>query len=160
MPPYLLIGIDTEPDDQWTLAGRERLACSNIYQLDRLHQAFRSAGARPTYFITHAVAADARSVEVLGPWAQRGEAEIGAHHHAWDTPPFGADDIRNLPYTMQLPTDRFEQQLTALTDRIAASFGSRPASYRSGRLGFAASHVAPLERLGYVVDSSVAPLSW
>lgn len=158
MPPYLLIGIDTEPDDQWTLAGRQRLACSNIHQLDRLHAAFRSAGARPTYFVTYAVAADARSVDLLGRWAQGGEAEIGAHHHAWDTPPFGPDDIRDLPYTMQLPAGRFEQQLAALTERIAASFGARPTSYRSGRLGLSAAHVAPLERRGYVVDSSVAPL--
>ena len=31
-------------------------------------------------------------------------------------------------------------------------------SYRSGRFGFDASHVAALEREGYLVESSVAPL--
>jgi hypothetical protein len=31
-------------------------------------------------------------------------------------------------------------------------------SYRSGRFGFSAAHVSSLERAGYLVDSSVAPL--
>jgi hypothetical protein len=36
--------------------------------------------------------------------------------------------------------------------------GERPVSYRSGRFGFSAAHVAALEQLGYLVESSVAPL--
>ena len=31
-------------------------------------------------------------------------------------------------------------------------------SYRSGRFGFTAAHVSALERFGYLVESSVAPL--
>jgi hypothetical protein len=57
-----------------------------------------------------------------------------------------------------LPLRQFEQQLEALTSTIEAAVGTRPVSYRSGRYGFDASHVAALERLGYQVDSSVAPL--
>jgi hypothetical protein len=34
----------------------------------------------------------------------------------------------------------------------------RPVSYRSGRFGFSASHVAALEEQGYLIESSVAPL--
>jgi hypothetical protein len=34
----------------------------------------------------------------------------------------------------------------------------KPVSYRSGRFGFSASHVSSLERAGYLVESSVAPL--
>jgi len=36
--------------------------------------------------------------------------------------------------------------------------GERPVSYRSGRFGFSPSHVPALEKLGYQVESSVAPL--
>ena len=36
--------------------------------------------------------------------------------------------------------------------------GQRPVSYRSGRFGFSADHVAALERARYLVESSVAPL--
>ena len=47
---------------------------------------------------------------------------------------------------------------TTLTDAIEAAVGARPVSYRSGRFGFSASHVSALERAGYLVESSIAPL--
>src|SRR5262249_19156710 len=57
-----------------------------------------------------------------------------------------------------LPLAQFEAQLRSLTDAIAGAVGVRPVSYRSGRFGFSAGHVAALEELGYLVESSVAPL--
>ena len=54
--------------------------------------------------------------------------------------------------------ERFEQQLAHLSGAIAASVGIRPVSYRSGRFGLCASHVTALERSGYHIDSTVAPL--
>jgi hypothetical protein len=55
-------------------------------------------------------------------------------------------------------TSQFENQLASLTAAIETAVGVRPVSYRSGRFGFSAGHVAGLERLGYLVESSVAPL--
>jgi hypothetical protein len=57
-----------------------------------------------------------------------------------------------------LPRVQFEAQLATLTDAVVGAVGRRPVSYRSGRFGFSADHVAGLERLGYLVESSVAPL--
>jgi hypothetical protein len=57
-----------------------------------------------------------------------------------------------------LPRTQFEAQLESLTTAITRAVGRRPVSYRSGRFGFAAEHVAALERGGYLVESSVAPL--
>jgi hypothetical protein len=57
-----------------------------------------------------------------------------------------------------LPREQFEAQLESLTRAVEAGTGVRPVSYRSGRFGFSAGHVAGLERLGYRVESSVAPL--
>ncbi len=53
---------------------------------------------------------------------------------------------------------QFDAQLESLTEAIASSVGVRPVSYRSGRFGFSAAHVSSLERAGYLVESSVAPL--
>ena len=53
---------------------------------------------------------------------------------------------------------QFDAQLSSLTSAIQAAVGVRPVSYRSGRFGFSATHVSSLERSGYLVDSSVAPL--
>jgi hypothetical protein len=155
---YLLVGIDTEGDNQWSAAARANQTFENIYALPTLHALFARHRVRPTYVITHPVAADARSAGVLGDLLAGGDCEVGAHHHAWETPPCTADDVRRHPYAMQLPLAQFERQLESLTETITAAVGRPPVSYRSGRFGFSAAHVPALERLGYVVESSVAPL--
>jgi peptidoglycan/xylan/chitin deacetylase (PgdA/CDA1 family) len=155
---HLLAGIDTEGDNQWDAAARANQRFENIYTLPRLHALFARHLVRPTYLITHPVATDPRSAEVLGTLLAGGDCEIGAHHHAWETPPCTAEDIRRHAYASTLPRERFERQLESLTGAITAAVGRRPVSYRSGRFGFSADHVAALERLGYQIESSVAPL--
>ena len=155
---HLLVGIDTEGDNQWDAAARADQRFENLYALPRLHALFARHGVRPTYLITHPVAKDRRAAEVLRGLLAGGDCEIGAHHHAWETPPCTADDIRRHAYAAMLPRPQFEAQLASLTDASTAAAGQRPVSYRSGRFGFSADHVAALEREGYVVESSVAPL--
>ena len=154
----LLVGIDTEGDNQWDAHARAHQQFENIYALPRLHALFARQGVRPTYVITYPVAKDDRSADVLRALLANGDCEVGAHHHAWETPPCSAEDIRRHPYASSLPRLQFENQLASLTDAIAAAVGARPVTYRSGRFGFSAEHVAGLERLGYLVESSVAPL--
>ncbi|HYN09485.1 MAG TPA: hypothetical protein VES67_19025 [Vicinamibacterales bacterium] len=156
--PALLVAIDTEGDNQWDAAARRDQRFENIYALGRLHAFFARHGVRPTYVITYPVARDARSGETLRSLVDRGDCEIGAHHHAWETPPFEPQDVERHPYALSLPLDRFDEQLASLTGAIEAAVGRRPVSYRSGRFGFSASHVSSLERAGYQVESSVAPL--
>jgi len=155
---FLLVGIDTEGDNQWDAAARANQRFENIYTLPVLHALFRRHGVRPTYVITHPVATDGRSAETLRTLMADGDCEVGAHHHAWETPPCSPEDVARHPYASALPLAQFEQQLTSLTSAIASAIGVRPVSYRSGRFGFSAAHVAALEREGYLVESSVAPL--
>ena len=154
----LLVGIDTEGDNQWDARARANQRFENIYALPRLHALFAKHGARPTYVITYPVAKDPRSAGVLRGLLAGGECEIGAHHHAWETPPCTDEDVRRHPYASALPRTQFEAQLGSLTAAIAEAVGTRPVSYRSGRFGFSAAHVAGLEGQGYLVESSVAPL--
>jgi peptidoglycan/xylan/chitin deacetylase (PgdA/CDA1 family) len=156
--PHLLVGIDTEGDNQWDAAARERQTFENIYALPKLHAIFEKHGVRPTYVVTWPVAIDERSRQVLRFLRLRGDCEIGAHHHAWETPPCSPEDARRHPYAKSLSLDQFEAQLAQLTAAIAQAVGELPVSYRSGRFGFDASHVTALERYGYLVESSVAPL--
>lgn len=155
---YLLAGIDTEGDNQWDPAARANQTFENIYALPRLHALFARHGARPTYVITYPVARDPRSAEVLRSLLNGGDCEIGAHHHAWETPPCTEEDVRRHPYAAWLPRQQFEQQVETLTDAIASAVGAQPVTYRSGRFGFSSDHVSALERAGYLVESSVAPL--
>jgi len=154
----LLVGIDTEGDNQWDPRARANQTFENIYALPRLHALFARHGVRPTYVITYPVARDAGSAEVLRALKRGGDCEIGAHHHAWETPPCTAEDVRRHPYAANLPLRQFEDQLAQLTAAIEEAVGERPVSYRSGRFGFSADHVAALERHGYLIESSVAPL--
>ena len=154
----LLVGIDTEGDNQWDARARANQTFENLYALPRLHEFFERHGVRPTYLITHPVASDPKSAEVLRSLLARGNAEVGAHHHAWETPPYTADDIARHAYALSLPLEQFDAQLAALTTAIEEGVGRRPVSYRSGRFGFSATHVSSLERHGYLVESSVAPL--
>jgi hypothetical protein len=155
---HLLVGIDTEGDNQWDAAARLHQRFENIYALPRLHDLFARHGVRPTYVITHPVASDRRSADVLGSLLARGDCEIGAHHHAWETPPCTEADVKRHPYASTLPRAQFEAQLESLTAAITGAIGRAPVSYRSGRFGFSSDHVAALERCGYLVESSVAPL--
>jgi peptidoglycan/xylan/chitin deacetylase (PgdA/CDA1 family) len=155
---HLLVGIDTEGDNQWAAEARRHPTFENIYALPRLHAHLARHGVRPTYFITYPVATDRRSADLLRGLLEQGGCEIGAHHHAWETPPASADDIDRHTYALDLSPDRFDQQLEALTNGIAQAVGRTPVSYRSGRFGFSASHVSSLERAGYLVESSIAPL--
>ena len=156
--PALLVAIDTEGDNQWDARARRHQTFDNIYALPRLHALFARHGVRPTYVITYPVARDPQSAAMLRTLLARGDCEVGAHHHAWETPPCDPADIDRHPYALSLPLDQFDAQLAALTAAITDAVGIAPVSYRSGRFGFSASHVSSLERAGYLVDSSVAPL--
>jgi hypothetical protein len=156
--PALLVGIDTEGDNQWDAAARRRQTFDNIYALGRLHDFFAAHDVRPTYLVTYPVANDVRSADVLAGLLARGDCEVGAHHHAWETPPFDDADVDRHPYASTLPMARFDAQLSALTEAIRTAVGAVPTSYRSGRFGFAASHVSSLEQRGYTAESSVTPL--
>jgi hypothetical protein len=155
---HLLVGIDTEGDNQWDAAARRDQRFENIYALPRLHALFARHGVRPTYVVTYPVVTDPRSGDVLRQLVEGGDCEIGAHHHAWETPPCSEEDVRRHPYASTLPRVQFDAQLGSLTAAITNAVGRAPVSYRSGRFGFSADHVAALERHGYLVESSVAPL--
>jgi peptidoglycan/xylan/chitin deacetylase (PgdA/CDA1 family) len=156
--PALLVAIDTEGDNQWSADARRHQTFRNTRELERLHDFFARHGVRTTYVVTHPVATDEPSAEVLRRLLARGDAEIGAHHHAWETPPCSAEDIVRHPYALSLPDDQFDAQLAALTQAITRAVGVAPVSYRSGRFGFSARHVSSLEQQGYRIDSSVTPL--
>ncbi len=156
--PALLVAIDTEGDNQWDAAARRHQTFANVHALGRLHEFFARYGIRPTYVITYPVARDPTSADVLRRLLARGDCEIGAHHHAWETPPFDPGDVERHPYALSLPLEQFDAQLSALTGVIRAAVGVAPVSYRSGRFGFSARHVSSLERQGYLIESSVAPL--
>ena len=117
MTPHLLVGIDTESDNQWDARSRAHPTFENLYALPKLHALFRHHGVRPTYVITYPVAKDPRSADVLRALRETGTCEIGAHHHAWETPPCTEEDLRRHLYALDLPIDQFTAQLAVADAR-------------------------------------------
>jgi hypothetical protein len=155
---YLLVGIDTECDRQRVLETPVRARFENISALPRLHALFQKHRVRPTYLLTHRVASDERSASVLRELRQGRDCEMGAYHHAWDTPPCQEGSLERRPFALQLPQAQFAAQVRSLTEAVTQAVREPPLSYRSGRFGLSVSHVVDLERAGYRVDSSVVPL--
>ena len=156
--PSVLVGIDTEADDQWSAGGRERLEVRNAERLPALQALLAGHGIRPTYVVTHEMATRPESASVLRAIARSGQAEIGAHLHPWSSPPFRPDDLRDHTYPHNLPPELLARQLRELTQTIHEHLGVRPTTYRAGRNGFHGGTLPVLEELGYTVDTSVDPL--
>jgi hypothetical protein len=157
-PPAVLVGIDTEADDQWSAEGRRRLSVRNALRLPALQALCDRFGIRPSYLVTHEMAAKKESADVLRGLARDGRCEIGAHLHPWTSPPFRPEDVAGHTYPHNLPVELLERQLTDLAALITQELGVRPTTYRAGRNGFDGGSLPILERLGFTVDTSVDPL--
>ena len=158
MSAALLVGVDTEADDQWSRAGRTANSVRNAERLPALQRLFEEHGARPTYLVTYEMATRPESQAILRELARAGQCEIGAHLHPWSSPPFRPEDLEGHTYPHNLPPELLERQLTELTQAIEQGLGVRPTTYRAGRNGFDHRSIPVLERLGYTVDTSVDPL--
>jgi len=157
-PAAVLMGVDTEADDQWSAEGRRRLSVRNAERLPALQSLCDAFGVRPCYLVTHEMASTAQSADVLRELARSGRCEIGAHLHPWTSPPFRPEDLQGHTYPHNLPVDLLERQLTELSALIERELGVRPTTYRAGRNGFDGASLPILERLGFTVDTSVDPL--
>lgn len=156
--PAVLVGIDTEADDQWSLEGRRRLRLGNVHRLPQLQMLFEEFAVRPTYLVTHEMATGEESAPILRDLRRGGRCEIGTHLHPWSSPPFRPEDLAAHTYPHRLPGELLDRQLTELTSAIETHLGVRPTTYRAGRNGFDGRTLPILERLAYTVDTSVDPL--
>ncbi len=153
-----LITIDTEADNQWARPYGQ--ATQNTLYIPRFQRLCERYGFKPTYLCSYEMVQSAEFRDTVGPYAEGGRAEIGAHLHSWSTPPFEAEEVdpaRFQAFASELSDGLFERKMATLTEAIRGSMRCRPRSYRAGRYGFHAPHVRILERLGYTVDCSVVP---
>jgi len=157
-----LITVDTEADDEWSRPPQPTY--EGVAALRRLQELCEENGARPTYLVTYDVAADPASRDTLLALQATGRCEIGAHLHAWRTPPFlhALDQLHDKhPYLHEYPPELRRAKLEQITSHLERCLGMRPRSYRGGRWSLDKVTVAHLKRLGYVVDTTVTPYaSW
>ncbi|MDE2582580.1 MAG: hypothetical protein KGL52_13175 [Rhodospirillales bacterium] len=161
MPPGRLVVsliVDAEEDFNWDrpVEGTAySTAC--MHAIGPLQEILGSYGLPPTYLLTYPVLEDDDAVRLLRREHERGRCALGVQMHPWVNPPFGTGADHRLSFPLNLPGAVEEAKIVRLAEKFAAVFGFAPRVFKAGRYGVGAQTVALLERLGFLIDTSVAP---
>lgn len=155
-----MISVDVEEDGLFSgQYPRTPPGVSNVAQLERLRFISQEFGFPLTLLTTYQVARDPAACRVLAHWREEHGAEIGAHLHSWNTPPF-----RDLPEpepvrSEKLPLNLLREKLRSLVTGLKEGLGVTPRSFRMGRFDWGPKVLALLPEFGLKVDSSMRPLT-
>lgn len=163
---YLVVTIDTEADSDIFWRKSNPLSFLSVTKgiPELLHPLFKRFGVRPTYLISPEVLEDFRCVNSL--LSLGGDYELGTHLHPEYIEPEKKYESYAGTSSSDFPCFDYEKdvefnKLRNLTNLFEEKTGKRPFSYRAGRFGADGDTIEALEKLGYLVDSSVTPnLSW
>ncbi len=161
MNRYFIITVDTEPDGQWDISAPE--TTENAKFIDRFQQLCNSYGFKPVYLTDYAMLSDSYFVGIMKEYSSCGCCEIGAHLHAWDTPPMTTLDYKkgNRPYLIEYPYYFMEEKIRSLSYRLRETFNTSITSHRAGRWAMNSDYARLLQKNGYTLDCSVTPhIDW
>jgi hypothetical protein len=153
----VVITIDVEEEGLFSgRYPRSGAGVSNVARLEKLEWLTQDYGLPLTLLTDHPVACDLDCVEILRHWKERLGAEIGAHLHPWNTPPFdnGFDPLDSS----SMPHDLIRAKLVSLKRAIAGGTGGTPVSFRMGRWDYSPAVAGALAEEGFLVDASIVPL--
>ncbi|MDR5708494.1 MAG: deacetylase [Armatimonadota bacterium] len=160
--PVFLITVDTEGDNLW--ARPREITTRSAEFLPRFQELCERYGLRPSYLVTYEMARSPAFREFGQDLVRRNAGEIGAHPHAWNTPPLyplTPDDLYHHPYLTEYPEPVMAEKIRVLTELLEDTFGVKMRSHRGGRWAFNGTYARMLVRHGYLVDCSVTPhVSW
>jgi len=161
MKSVLVVTIDVEPDcsPSWHYSNPLTFKGVDVGIGKILHPLFCKYGYIPTYLINNVVLEDKNSVDVLS--SLRNECELGTHlHPEFIAPEKEFDDYAGKKGSANCcfyPNDVEFQKISSITSLFSNQFGFNPTSFRAGRFSAGANTILSLERLGYLVDTSVTP---
>ncbi len=160
--PSFIITIDTEGDDLWSCP--RTITTRNSAYLPRFQSLCERHGLAPTWLVNWEMARCPVFLEFARDVQRRATGEIGAHLHAWNSPPIVPltdDDYRHQPYLVEYPDHVLREKLRVLDGELRDSFASRIRSHRAGRWAMDGRYARALVELGYDIDCSVTPhVSW
>lgn len=154
----LAVSIDVEEEGLFSShyeAGE--VTAENVRHLEAVDPVFREFGIRPTLMAAYQVMRHSEYQELLATLRERWDGELGAHLHPWNTPP-----LKPLPFPEPVPSELMpEELLAAKMDTLLETFrgaGHTPMSFRMGRFNIGPKMLSILERTGFRVDGSIAPM--
>jgi len=155
----LIISVDVEEEGLFSGEyARIPPGVGNVAQLRRLEFIPREFGFPLTLLVTYQVARDAAARRVLEHWRDHHGAEIGAHLHAWNTPPLIDLSEPEPVRSERMPLPVLRDKLAHLVAAIKDSLGVAPRSFRMGRFDWGPKLLSLLPEMGLQVDSSMVPL--
>ncbi len=155
----LVISLDVEEEGLFSGSyERHPRSFRNVALLERLEWITRDFGLPLTLLATWPVLTDPDCARRLRGMQDALGAEIGAHLHLWNTPPFSPLD-QGEPSASRLPGPLLLKKLESLCAAAADCAGRPPVSFRMGRWDFTDAVREALPGLGIRVDSSVQPLA-
>lgn len=163
MKPSFVLTVDVEADDAWNHP--DSISLTNMKQIPRFQALCEAYGIKPTYLLAYECVTRDEALSVLKPIHDRGMCEIGHHLHVWTTPPFerehpaGIDTAWLRAYQSELPDGLFTEKAVCLKEAITSAFGVAPTAHRAGRWGIDQRTITWLGENGFLVDTSVVPLT-
>lgn len=156
----LIITVDTEEEGLWSNSFRATgNTVHNIAGVPAFQSICNNHKLAPVYLVNSPVIENEDASKTLQEINARGECEIGAHIHPWNTPPVQENIESYDSYLCNLDVDVQARKLEKVTNSIKDRFGDSPVSFRSGRYGIDLNGIKLLHELGYIVDSSVCPFT-
>ncbi|MCA1959622.1 MAG: hypothetical protein LDL33_02410 [Desulfomonile sp.] len=154
----LAVSIDVEEEGLFSRQYESaEVTANNVRCLQAVDPIFQEFGIRPTLLVSYQVMRHPEHWELLTTLGDRWDGELGAHLHAWNTPP-----LRPLPFPEPVPSELMpEDLLDAKMNSLLETFravGCSPVSFRMGRFNIGPKMLAILERKGFHVDGSIAPM--
>jgi hypothetical protein len=150
--------VDAEEDFDWANPAQGvPQTTSNMLHIRTLQEILSSYKVRPTYLLTYPIMDVREIVKLVRYGVDRGECDIGVQLHPWVTPPFDGDQTATTSFAGSLAPEVEERKLVELARKFTECFGQPPKMYRAGRYGLGVNSAALLERLGFTIDTSVAP---
>lgn len=155
--PKLLVTVDTEEAFDWRRFPPDAQSIPPPRHLDRFQALCEEFGARPLYFITYPLLADAENAGYFRMLSEEGRADLGLHLHQWATPPIGGYEGEYYSWQCNLPPAVHEAKLKALAHAFEQAFGFRAVAHRAGRYGVSAEAYNEIAGAGIRYDFSPSP---
>ncbi|WP_028534705.1 deacetylase [Paludibacterium yongneupense] len=153
-----LITIDTEGDNLWQ--SNAEISARNARFLPRFQSLCEEHGFKPCYLTNYEMASDPDYQAFARSAIAGGNAEVGMHLHAWNSPPAHPATDRGgkaQAYLIEYPRAAMQAKIDFMTKLLEDTFGVKMLSHRAGRWAFNEVYAELLLEYGYRIDCSVTP---
>jgi len=157
----LIVSIDVECDKGPNWAIKKPLSFLNVIKGIPCHlqPLFDAFAIKPTYLLSPEVLTNDESTKLFR--SLRNKVGLGVHMHGEFIEPYSKCDAERTEAFLNDFSIRVEfQKISNQTKLFSEKLSFNPTSFRAGRFALSRYTLFFLEKLGYLVDSSVTPFNW